>query len=149
MSLLGSRACMHGAVSLCVLSLASCTPYILSDKLDSDISPPQKTAIAPVAGEGQTQEAETVFAGDIADALDAANDQRKQYFGFVRNRSRDRNLAGAGLIALSAGAVYKGVTSDSGSTKRQLSLLGATGAGIYGATTFLTNKDSEAAYLSG
>lgn len=101
-----------------------------------DASPP------PVSGEQR-------FAGDIESAMDAIDHQRNLYFDEVSGSSEARQIAGSSLIGLSAWAVYKGVRSDSDSTKRLLALAGATGAAAYGISTHLQNSETEKAFLLG
>jgi len=143
-------ACRSAAAAVAV-SLAGCTTHFLADKLDDDISPPRKVAVKSAASvQADPKPAEEIhFAGDIAEAIDAANEQRALYFDAVRSNARTRSVVGTTLIALTAAAVYKGFRSDSESTKRALIRLGVAGASIYGASQFLSTREAETHYLEG
>lgn len=145
------RSCLRTPVAMIAVALTACSPFLLHEGLDDDLSPVRQagTTLPGQPGGSQSSEDRFPFAGDIAAALDAANGQRLLYFAAVRGNARDRNIVGASLITLSAWSVYKGITSDSTSTKRLLALAGATGAGIYGLGAYLTNREAEQAFLAG
>lgn len=89
------------------------------------------------------------FAGDVESAIDAANDQRELYFKAVGDRAFFRNSIATALIPLSAALVYKGLTTDSVSARRNIALGGATAGAGYAFFGWFTNRTGEAAYLEG
>ncbi len=129
------RAC--AAVLSACIALTGCGTYPLTGKLAADITPKP-------AGEGAI-----AFAGDIADAMDAVDAQRQLYFKAVGDHAHGRRILGTSLLVLSGLAVYKGITSDSESTKHWLARAGAFGGAAFAVGTFLSNKSAEGAYLSG
>lgn len=128
-------SCLRFGSLIVAVSFASgCSTYPISNKLQADL-------IAPAPGVAAR------FAGDIESALDAANDQRTLYWQAVSDNAKARQFAGVALIALSAAAVYKGINSDSDSTKRWLAKAGALGGAAYLGSDYLTNVKAETAYL--
>lgn len=127
------------------LVLSGCTgfmnTYLRSEKLEADVVIP-----APKPGE---MPAEEKFAGGMSSALDAANDQRMLYVTAVSRKSTTSDAIGAGLIALSAATIYKGITTNSDSAKRLLGLGGVAAGGLYAYNSYYSNKEADGAYLAG
>lgn len=133
--MISRNRCLRFISLIVALSLVSgCSTYPISSKLQADM-------IAPASGTTAR------FAGDIESALDAANDQRRLYWQAVSDNAGARQFAGVALIALSAAAVYKGINSDSDSTKQWLAKAGALGGAAYLGSDYLTNAKAETAYL--
>jgi hypothetical protein len=141
------------------LALTGCTgiinPYLRSTKLDNDLVISHQIDMLPDGKPADGKPAVkakpiVTFAGDIADAVDAASDQRSLYFDALTNQARLRNATGAAIIGLSALTVYRGISgADSDSTKHLVAKAGGLSAAAYGIGTFFSNKDAESAYLSG
>lgn len=127
------------------LALGGCSgflnTYLRSEKLDTDV-------VMPVPKPDDTPAAEK-FAGGMSSALDAANDQRMLYITAVSRRSTTSDAIGAGLIALSAATIYKGITTNAESAKRLLGLGGVAAGGLYAYNTYYSNKEADGAYLAG
>lgn len=98
----------------------------------------------------QTSRERTIhFAGDVEAAIDDVNVQRRRYFEAVGDHAVFRNKTALFLIPLTAAMVYKGLTTDSVSARRNLALGGATLGAGYGMFNWFTNREGEAAYLAG
>lgn len=130
------RITRTGILLTAAIVAGGCSNYPISPRLQNDIVQP--SGEAPVR-----------FAGDIDGALAAANDQRMLYWNEVSTRANTRQFVGTSLLALSAAAVYKGIRSDSESTKRWLAQAGAIGGAVYMGNEYLTNDKAESAYLKG
>src|SRR5260221_297080 len=96
----GSSDLLRRVVLFTAAILSGCVSYPLSNQLAGDISP-SRTLGAKESGGG-----ELYFAGDIADAIDAANGMRAAYILGVRRRSDAHDVAGAAIVLLSATALY-------------------------------------------
>jgi hypothetical protein len=85
----------------------------------------------------------------LPDAIDAADRMRTVYMDGVRHRSFRHDAFGMGVIAMTAVAVYKGVTADTDGTRKYLAKAGAAGGAYYTANTFFNSTDVEVAFLQG
>ncbi len=129
------------SILISLMALTGCVgtfnPHIISTKLDDDLE---------LANDKKYQ-----FPPELNNAFDAANDQRRKYYEAIRNRSIVRNVSGAGMLVLSAAAIYKNVmpgSSTETTTKFNTWLAGTSGV-VYGVSSFYSNKDAEMAYLNG
>src|SRR5688572_9267375 len=120
---------------LCAVSLSGCvmvSPHIKSDRL---MTLPEGDA--------------TRFYGDLPESIAAVNDLRRRYVDAVGEMSTIQNSIGAGLIPLSALALYKGITSSSDSTQRWLAAAGIGGAAAYAFSTAYSSRPRQTVYLAG
>jgi hypothetical protein len=87
------------------------------------------------------------YAGNVELAIAAINEQRNQYYKSMEIEAGVTSLVGTGMIALSADAIYKGLTQSAGGrlVPREAALFG----GLYAAGTWYDMKQSEAAYALG
>lgn len=121
------------------LLLSSCTlvnPYVRSKLLDCDSE-------AACSGSSST------YAGGAEQAIAAAEDQRKKYLAAAGYQYGFNSVMGAGVIGLSADAIYKGVASGSKSPNLPLTAIAAGAAGLYGLDVWFHNKPAESAYIVG
>ena len=88
------------------------------------------------------------FAGDLEQAIQDVDNQRVAYYSHLSRRTVERNLLSGGLIALSAGALYLGVTGKVGEGQRAITNLGALAGGAYALGNYSNSPDTELAYLN-
>ena len=89
-------------------------------------------------------------APSLAEAMAAAQAQRKAYYGAVSERAKLRNGLPVLLIPLSAAALYKGFAGDSGEATRRLLLKEVlVGASIFSLGSYFTSTSREQIYLAG
>jgi hypothetical protein len=153
-------SCHHRAARLrlkqfvvaCVgITLAGCGPYLRMPDLSFDVNPQARRAAQTADGKNAApQEPDRVpLAGEMDAALLSLDKTRIGLHDLAAQRATVRRLTAAVLIPLSGWAVYKGVTSDSQSTKHLLALAGVTGSGIYAGYSFYDSPNAERAYLEG
>jgi hypothetical protein len=139
------------AIAGCVLFMGACSlmnPYVRSDLLKCEQATDQDATCAkPDVGHAGADK--SPYVGEAASAIRAANDQRNLYIKEMGGQYEFNSAAGLGMLALSADAIYKGLTSKSASSTRWVAAEGAAVAGIYGVDTWLHNKSTEAAYVVG
>lgn len=126
----------RGVAAILIPAVAGCgvlNPHLRAPEL---ADPVRSAAAAP-------------FAGDIEDGIRAANLQRDLYYNAVGNHAAMRNVDALFLIPLSAWIVYKGVTTDSVSARRNLALGTAAAGTGYALFSWFTNRPGETAYVEG
>ena len=74
----------------------------------------------------------TEFAGDLTDAIDAANAQRMAYLKAGDAHSLARNYGTLALMGMSAAALFLGITADGNTSRDAITGLGLAGAGLLG-----------------
>ena len=132
-------------VALLIPSLGGCAgwhPFKLAPSLDDDA----ESKVTLFAG---GEEQKLAYAASLNQAFAAANEQRNLYLDRVNEHHAIRSSASVVLYALSAWVVYKGLVSDSASSRRNIALGTATGAATYALGNWFTNPQQEAAYLQG
>lgn len=95
-----------------------------------------------------TPQVNPIFAGDLEQAIQDVDQQRIAYYRHLSSRTVERNLLSGGLIALSAGALYLGVTGKVGEGQRAIANLGALAGGAYALGNYSNSPDTELAYLN-
>lgn len=88
------------------------------------------------------------FAGDLEQAIKDVDAQRLAYYDELKTRTVQRNLLSGSLIGLSAGALYKGITSAAGSGSRAVVNFGATAGGAYALGNYSNSPNTELAYIT-
>jgi hypothetical protein len=115
------------------LSACSMNPYILDQSMNNSLPPALSSP---------------QFAGDLERAIKDVDAQRLAYYSALSSRTVQRNALSGGLIALSAGALYKGVTTDGGAGSRGVANLGALAGGAYALGTYSNSPNTELAYIN-
>ena len=132
-------------------------PYLNAGSLDDDVEKgvlanQSKTATALATGTPTAALAGTAddrFAISIDEAFAAANEQRNLYLSAVNNHAMGRSVASSALYLLSAWTVYKGLSSDTPSARRNVAVGTVAGATTYAFGNWFSNPHAEAAYLQG
>lgn len=88
------------------------------------------------------------FAGDLEQAIADVDAQRLAYYDHLDKRTVQRNLLSGGLIALSAGALYYGVTASTVGPRRAVVNAGALAGGAYALGSYSNSPNTELAYLN-
>lgn len=132
-------------------------PYLNAPRLDDDVENGVFAVRQKAAGAVGTDTpagtlanaGEDRFATSIDEAFAAANDQRNLYLSAVNNHAMGRSIASSALYVLSAWTVYKGLSSDIPSAKRNVAIGTIGGATTYAFGNWFSNPHAEAAYLQG
>ena len=125
--------------------LPGCTifnPYVRSPLLDCTVSRSAQPTSSMCVPENDP------FAGGAATAIDAADDQRRLYLKAANMQYGFNTVMGAGVIGLTADAIYKGIATG-GTTNKSFAAISAGGAFLYGTDQWLHSKPSETAYIDG
>ena len=121
-----------GLATSLVLSGCSLQPYVRTANLEVSLPPTLS---------------EPKYAGDLEKAIADVDGQRTEYLNGLAARTKQRNSLSGALIALSAGALYSGLTVDAGSSTRAVANLGTLAGGAYAIGNYSNSSGTELAYI--
>lgn len=124
-------------VAVSVLLMCGCgsNPYVRTPGMDASLP-------------GATTATTSIFAGGLEQAIKDVDTQRAAYHKVLENRTDQRNILSGALIGLSAGALYKGITSSAGAGSRAVVNLGAAAGGAYALGSYSNSPSTELAYIT-
>ena len=136
-----------------VASLSGCAlfnPYVHSDHLFDQCYSCQSTAKVDTKQQDGSQADATTqlrFAGDLANAIDDAADQRNLYLRAARQYAYVRNGGALAAAGLGATALYVGVTQNE--PGNLLAALGIGAASALGLSSYFDNRPRQLLYFAG
>ncbi|GAB7125598.1 hypothetical protein JCM19000A_01050 [Silvimonas sp. JCM 19000] len=137
-----SGSCKAGAVIVCLaLAVAGCTtirPQIIQKDLVLNQPPTDPACDRAAAGDSE-----------LALQICQSSLLRLRYLEAAADETTLHNTIGAGLIALSAAGIYKGVTSNSDHLARELAAMGLTGAAAYAYGQNFISPTRQHLYMAG
>jgi hypothetical protein len=141
-----SKSAVAVMVSAVLASGCATNPYVMTEGLKTSLNTKKNNTTQYVPEQAKLDNSS--YGGDLEQAISDVDAQRNAYMDAVVNRTNQRNLLSAGLITLTAAALYKGVNAADGGSSRAVANLGAVAGGAYALNSYSNSPNTELAYLN-